>query len=116
MRGEGWPEKWKERVIVPIVKKGERNKLEEYRGITITQTAYKVYAAVLAEKLRNEIEEKSLLPSQTEFRKEIGTINNIYVLNYLINKQVIKKEGKIMVHFIDIKAAFDSVDREILYY
>lgn len=31
--GEGWPEIWKEGVVVPIVKKGEKNSVEEYRGL-----------------------------------------------------------------------------------
>lgn len=35
-------------MIVPIVKKGEGNRVEEYRGVTLTQTAYKIYVAVLA--------------------------------------------------------------------
>lgn len=38
--------------MVPIVK-GEGEK-EDYRGVTLTQTAYKVYAAALAERLREE--------------------------------------------------------------
>lgn len=37
--------------------------------------------------------------------------NNIYVLNYLINKRVTAKKGKMVIMFIDVKAAFDSVDR-----
>lgn len=48
-------EGWKERVIDPI-KKGEREKVEEYREVTLTQTAYKVYASVLTERLREEVE------------------------------------------------------------
>lgn len=31
-RGEGWIEEWNEGVIVPVVKKGEGVKVEEYRG------------------------------------------------------------------------------------
>ena len=45
-RGEGWPEEWREGVVIPVLKKGTGDKVEEYRGITMTQTAYKVYAAV----------------------------------------------------------------------
>lgn len=46
----------------------------------------------LAERLKKE-EEKGLLPaSQTGFRKELGTVDNKYVLNYLINRQIEKKE------------------------
>lgn len=44
----------------------------------------------------------------------MGTIDNIYVLNYVINRQLGKKKEKMVALFIDLKAAFDSVDREIL--
>ncbi|KMQ90728.1 axoneme-associated protein [Lasius niger] len=70
---------------------------------------------VLVERLREEVEGKGLLPpSQTGFRKGLGTIDNVYVLNYLINRQVNRKKGKMAILFIDLKAAFDSVDRGIL--
>lgn len=42
---EGWPEGWKEGMIVPIIKRGEGGRVEDYRGVTLTQTTYKVYAA-----------------------------------------------------------------------
>lgn len=34
-RGEGFPEKWRERVIISIHKKGDKNKMENYRRITL---------------------------------------------------------------------------------
>lgn len=43
-----------------------------------------------------------------------GTIDNIYVLNYIINRQISMKNKKLVVLFVDLKAAFDSVDRGIL--
>lgn len=114
-KGKGWPEEWREGVVVPVVKRGEGEKVEDYRGITLTQTAYKVYAMILAERLREEVERKGILPpSQTGFRRGVGTIDQIYVLNYLINKRVAERKGKMVVTFVDMKAAFDSVDREIL--
>lgn len=33
--------------------------MEEYRGVTLMSTAYKLYAAVLAERMREEIEGKA---------------------------------------------------------
>lgn len=40
---------------------------------------YKVYASVLANRLREYVEETGLEPqNQTEFRRGIGTIDNIY--------------------------------------
>lgn len=114
-KGEGWPKEWNEGTIVPIVKKGEGVKVEEYRGVTLTQTAYKVYVAVLAKRLRKEVEEKGLLqPSQTGFRKGLGTVDNIYVLNYLINRQIKGERGKMAILFVDMKVAFDTMDRGVL--
>lgn len=67
----------------------------------LTQNTYKVYVAVLAERLREEMESGVILPpSQAGFRKGMGTIDHIYVLNYLINKRVDK--GKIVVMIIDM--------------
>jgi len=43
----------------------------------------------------------------------MGTIDNIYVLNYLV-KEICKEEGKLVAFFVDLRAAFDSVDREVL--
>lgn len=59
-----------------------------------------------------EVEEKGVLPpNQTGFRKKVGTIDNVYVLNYLINKQI-ERKGKLILVFMDLRAAFNSVDRK----
>lgn len=42
------------------------------------------------------------------------TIDQIYALNYLINRQLGKEKGKMTVIFIDLKVAFDLVDKEML--
>nr|XP_046472570.1 uncharacterized protein LOC124214348 [Neodiprion pinetum] len=114
--GEGWREDWREGLIAPIVKKGERKRVEEYRGVTLMPTLYKVYAMALAERLEREVVEKEKIPhNQTGFRKGMGTIDNVYVLNYLINRQVGRDKGKMVAFFVDLKAAFDSVDRKVMW-
>ncbi|KAL6419347.1 hypothetical protein ACFW04_013926 [Cataglyphis niger] len=113
-KGEGWIDDWSEGMIVPILKKGEGERVEEYRRMSLTSTLYKVYASVLANILNDE-EKKGLVPqNQTGFRKGLGTIDNIFILNYLVNRQLRKKKGKLVAFFIDLKAAFDSVDRRKL--
>lgn len=37
--GEGWLEEWSVGLIVSIMKKGDREKVENYRRVTLTQTA-----------------------------------------------------------------------------
>lgn len=44
----------------------------------------------------------------------MGTIDNVYVLNYLVNRQVWRRGRKLIALFVDLRAAFDSMDREVL--
>lgn len=112
--GEEWPEVWRERVIVPIVKKGEGKEVENYRGVTIMPALYKAYIMVLAERLKEEVASKKIIPqNQAGFREGMGTMD-IYAMNYLISRQVKRGGGKIVVVLVDLKAAFDTVDRSVL--
>jgi hypothetical protein len=111
-RGEGFPADWREGVICPIFKKVEKNRAENYREITLLNTGYKLYASVLSERMKREIEEKGVLPdSQAGFRKGRGTVDNVYILDHLARNELRKKGGRMYALFIDFKAAFDKVDR-----
>lgn len=45
-------------------------------------------------RLGEEVEGKGIVPhNQTDFRKRIGTLDNIYVLNHIVNREVSKKRG-----------------------
>lgn len=69
-----------------ILKKGERREVRDYRGVALLPPIYKIYVAVLAERLREEVKGKQMIShNQTGFRNGIGTMDNIY-LNYLIGR------------------------------
>ena len=69
-----------------LQRRGRRKLWEDYSGITIMPSLYKLYTTALAERLKEEVEGKGLIPpNQTEFRKGMGTRDNIYMLNYLVN-------------------------------
>ncbi|XP_029675198.1 uncharacterized protein LOC115242799 [Formica exsecta] len=81
----------------------------------VWETCNKIYTSILAERLREEVEEKGIIPeNQTGFRKGRGVMDNIYVLNYLAQRQISREKKKLISVFIDLKTAFDSVDREVL--
>lgn len=66
--------------------------------------------------MRKEVKRKAILPpSQIGFRRDgyIVCVDNIYVLNYLINKAGEQKERGVVIMFVDFKAAFDSVERKV---
>lgn len=109
----GIPEEWNKGLISPIYKKGEKGEAKNYRGVTLMDTAYKIYANILNERLKKETERK-LGEGQFGFREGRGTTDAIYVLNYIANREAGKKRGKIFAFFADLKAAFDKVDRRKL--
>lgn len=80
---------------------------------TLMDTAYKIYVNIMNERLKREGERK-LEEEQFEFRKERDTIDAIYTLNYVVNRKITKKRGKVFAFFIDLKVTFDKVDRKKL--
>ena len=113
--GEGVPEDWKTAIVVPLYKKGEVNETRNYRGISLLPTAYKIYTEVIRMRLVKEVEEKTILPDgQAGFRKGRATVDNIYILEHLIQLAKERKE-ELYAMFVDLKAAFDTVDRRILW-
>ncbi|XP_050493058.1 uncharacterized protein LOC126874746 [Bombus huntii] len=93
--------------------RGDNGAVKSYRGVTLMDTAYKIYACILDERLNVEIEDK-LGESQFGFRKERGVIDAVYVLNHIIDKQLSGARGKLYACFADLKATFDRVSRKKL--
>lgn len=99
---------------MPIVKKKNGELVEEYRGVTLMPTFYKVYVSVLADRLK-EIEGVRLLSeNHLGCRKGRRTMHAMYIINSLMNRQVHRRKGTIVALFVDLKEAFDSVRREIV--
>lgn len=113
-RRKGWPDQWKKGEIIPILKIGNGERVENYRGVTLMPSSYKVYATILADRLREDVEEREgILPGNPAgFRKGMGTMDQIYSLNYLINRQL-GRDKRMIALFIDLKAAFDSINRRV---
>ncbi|XP_025829084.1 uncharacterized protein LOC112904077 [Agrilus planipennis] len=89
---EDLPEEWKMGIIKPIFKKGDRHKPENYRGITLMNTGYKIYAEILRKRLEKELEDKKALgETQMGYRKNKGTIDAIYIVKTAIEEEI-KKE------------------------
>lgn len=80
---------------MPLRKKGEGKRVEDYRGVTLLNTMYKVYTMV-ERRLEEEMEEKRMLPdSQAGFRRGRGTMDNVYVLNCVVNKELQEERGEV---------------------
>ena len=110
------PETWTLGNILPIYKnKGDKNKPENYRPITLLSCFGKLFTAVINYRLNKYAEEVDLIdPCQAGFRKGYSTAENIFIINSLID--LLKAQGKkLYCTFIDFKQAFDKVWRQGLW-
>jgi hypothetical protein len=111
-----YPEEWAKAIIVPIFKKGDSNLTANYRGVSLLSLISKCYTFVLNKRLVKWVEEQGkITESQAGFRKGYSTTDHIFTLNAIIDKCFAKKGCKLYACFVDLKSAFDSVQREPLF-
>ena len=111
LNGGEIPEEWQEGRIVPIYKKGDPAEAANYRGITICNAAYRIYASILNTRLQDYVEENQLLQdTQNGFRRGRGVMDNVYILSRVIT-DTLQKGQQLFTAFIDFKAAFDTISR-----
>lgn len=55
------------------------------------------------------------MESQCGFKRERGTIGNVFILNHLTQREKNGSTDEIYAVFVDLKAAFDNVDRKLLW-
>jgi sorting nexin-29 len=99
--------------ICPIHKRGDPLECPNCRGITLLNTAYKVFANILYTRLKTYAE-KIIGSYQCSFREGKSTIDQLQVLRQILETT---REHKISTFhlFIDYKAAYDSIRRDKLF-
>ena len=107
------PDEWKDSIIVPIYKKGNKTDFNNYRGISLLPTTYKVLSNILLTRLTPHAEEV-IGDHQCRFRRNRSTTDHTFFIRQILEKNWEYNEA---VHqlFIDFKKAYDSVRREVLY-
>ena len=105
-----------ESFIIPLHKKGDINQVENYTGLTLLSTLGKLFSRILNNRLTEWAEEYHIyVEAQAGFRKNMGTIDNIFVLHGVIN-HLLTENKKLYAAFIDYTKAFHYVVRENMWY
>ena len=102
-------DRWMKGCILPFPKKGDLGLAKNYRGITLTSIAAKIYNALL----RNRIEPKInniLRKNQNGFRRNRSTTSQILTIRRIL-EGVRAKNLQATLLFINFIKAFDSIHR-----
>ena len=105
------PSSWKESRLKPLFKnKGSMTEAKNYRGLMINATANKVLVMVMLARLKEHYEQ-AILPSQFGFRANMSTTDGVFMARQITSKTADPVWGC----FVDLKAAYDWVDRPTLW-
>ena len=109
-RQEHVPEDWRDAVVIPLFKKGDRKVCDNYRPISLLSVAGKVLVMILEKRMR-EIIEPQLAEGQCGFRRDRGTVDQIFVTR-MISEMAVQHRVMLYASFVDLSKAFDSVPRD----
>ena len=107
------PEEWKKPIIVPNYKNGDKTDCNNYRGISLLSTTYKILSNILLSMLIPYAEEV-IGDHQCGFLRNSTTTDHISCMRQILEK---KWEYNEAVHqlLIDFNKVYDSARREVLY-
>lgn len=103
------PQSWKRSIVVPVPKKGDLTQIKNYRPISLTEPLRKLFEHCMLRYVNLSAGPSFL--TQGGFRTNHCCNDMIVVLQ----EAILKSKKKLHMAFLDIKAAYDSVDRRILW-
>ena len=112
-REESVPRDWRKQLLIPLHKKGSRSICDNYRGIALLSIPSKVMAKAILNRLKPRVE-LLLRESQCGFRHGRGCADQLFSLRILMEKAR-EFHQPLYICFIDLKKAYDSINREALW-
>jgi len=83
---EKLPEEWKESIILPIHKKGDKTDCNNYWGISLLPTTYKILSNILLSRLIPYAKE-IIGDHQRGFRRNRSTMDHIFCIRQILEKK-----------------------------
>lgn len=107
INGESIPLEWNEGWITPIHKKGAQNICENYRGLTVNCSFYRLYGKILTSLITTDYHIYQT-EEQAGFRAGRSTVDNIFCLTQIMEK-IMATGRELHMVFVDLTKAYDTV-------
>ncbi|KAF2355531.1 Reverse transcriptase domain [Trinorchestia longiramus] len=92
----------------------KRKYLRNYTPIALADTVCKIFCRILNERMKHVVEEQGVMgEEQNGFRRDRRGEDNLFVVSEVIERKR-KENKKVYLAFLDIKKAYDRVDRRRL--
>jgi hypothetical protein len=106
------PHQWKESIVVPIHKKGDKTDCSNYRGISLLPTLYKIVSSIVLSRIIPYADE-IIVDHRCEFRRNRSATDHIFYISQTLEKKW-DYNGTVHHLFRNFKKAGDSVRREVI--
>ena len=107
-----FPSLWKLSHIIPIFKSGRKNKIVNYRGISLQSALPKVFDALVCDRLY-VVSKRIICHNQHGFMRKRSTVTNLLAFTDFVTS-IFSINGQVDTIYTDFSKAFDKVSHSIL--
>ena len=107
------PQEWKLANVVPVHKKDDKNKVTNYRPISLTSLVMKVFERILYDELLTRTIDK-IDKRQHGFLRNRSCNSNLLIFTESIARSLHEKIGTDIIYF-DFAKAFDTVSHDLIF-
>ena len=104
---------WREATVFPIYKKGDASDPANYRPISLTSVMRKLFEKILSHQIMSSSPELDV--AQGGFREQRSPLDQALCLHDLMHNHFLQRHHYPCVAFLDIRSAYDTVDRRVVW-
>uniref|UniRef100_A0A8D8Q0R7 Craniofacial development protein 2 n=1 Tax=Cacopsylla melanoneura TaxID=428564 RepID=A0A8D8Q0R7_9HEMI len=107
------PDQWREVIIIPLHKKNDPTDCNNYRGIALLNTCYKILSLIILSRIEAHTNGK-IGEYQAGFRRNRSTTDQIHTLRNILEKRV-ERNIDTCILFIDFRKSYDCLIRNAIW-
>ena len=108
------PSDWKRANIVPVYKKGDRGRVENYRPISLTSVSSKILEHIIHSSIMDHLELHSLLNDNQHGFRQRRSCETQLIITVNDFSRCLNRQEQVDAVLLDFSKAFDKVDHKIL--